>query len=268
MQVYLEGPNYQNPMIFSNENAIHSLRFFNKTKAASFLKQISSGIPFNWFSHQILERLVLGVWCLVPQASPSEKLGNCKFPNSSLVMHSCSRLTADTLHGVGEGKIIGPDTRLVTLPMGYPIGSMYGIYTYIWLIFMVNVGEYTIHGSYGYGWNIPEKRIVRFFRNWETFKIPYPNDQTINPRNWRKVGVLDGIGTNSFVFWRWFFWNLKETIRQLCLGGKRLSTPPQLFFDSWFDDLLGRSKTTRKSQDVFKSKWWVVICCLPSLKLT
>ena len=30
-----------------------------------------------------------------------------------------------------------------------PIGSMFGIYTYIWLIFMVNVGEYTIHGSYG-----------------------------------------------------------------------------------------------------------------------
>ena len=30
-----------------------------------------------------------------------------------------------------------------------PIGSMYGIFTYIWLIFMVNVGKYTIHGSYG-----------------------------------------------------------------------------------------------------------------------
>ena len=26
---------------------------------------------------------------------------------------------------------------------------MYGIFTYIWLIFMVNVGEYTIHGSLG-----------------------------------------------------------------------------------------------------------------------
>ena len=26
---------------------------------------------------------------------------------------------------------------------------MYGIFTYIWLIFMVNVGIYTIHGSYG-----------------------------------------------------------------------------------------------------------------------
>ncbi len=31
-----------------------------------------------------------------------------------------------------------------------PIGSMYGIFTYIWLIFMVNVGKYTIHGSYSY----------------------------------------------------------------------------------------------------------------------
>ena len=30
-----------------------------------------------------------------------------------------------------------------------PSGSMYGIFTYIWLIFMVNVGIYTIHGSYG-----------------------------------------------------------------------------------------------------------------------
>ena len=26
---------------------------------------------------------------------------------------------------------------------------MYGIFPYIWLIFKVNVGKYTIHGSYG-----------------------------------------------------------------------------------------------------------------------
>ena len=30
-----------------------------------------------------------------------------------------------------------------------PIGSMYDIFPCIWLIFMVNVGKYTIHGSYG-----------------------------------------------------------------------------------------------------------------------
>ena len=29
------------------------------------------------------------------------------------------------------------------------VGSMYSIFTYMWLIFMVNVGKYTIHGSYG-----------------------------------------------------------------------------------------------------------------------
>ena len=30
-----------------------------------------------------------------------------------------------------------------------PKESMYGIFMYIWLIFMVNVGIHTIHGSYG-----------------------------------------------------------------------------------------------------------------------
>ena len=30
-----------------------------------------------------------------------------------------------------------------------PIGSMYGIFTYIYHRFMPNVGKYTIHGSYG-----------------------------------------------------------------------------------------------------------------------
>ena len=33
----------------------------------------------------------------------------------------------------------------------HTIPSMYGIFTYIWLIFMVNVGKYTIHGWYGVG---------------------------------------------------------------------------------------------------------------------
>ena len=30
-----------------------------------------------------------------------------------------------------------------------PIASMYGIFTYLWWIFMVNVGKYTIHGLFG-----------------------------------------------------------------------------------------------------------------------
>ena len=30
-----------------------------------------------------------------------------------------------------------------------PRCSMYGIFTYIWVIFGVNVGKYSIHGAYG-----------------------------------------------------------------------------------------------------------------------
>ena len=38
---------------------------------------------------------------------------------------------------------------VLCLLFSVPIGSMYGIFTYIWLIFMVNVDIYTIHGWYG-----------------------------------------------------------------------------------------------------------------------
>jgi len=36
-----------------------------------------------------------------------------------------------------------------TCLLNQPMASMYSIFTYIWLIFMVNVGKYTIHGWYG-----------------------------------------------------------------------------------------------------------------------
>ena len=32
-----------------------------------------------------------------------------------------------------------------------PICSMYGIFTYIWVISRANVGKYSIHGAYGNG---------------------------------------------------------------------------------------------------------------------
>ena len=43
-------------------------------------------------------------------------------------------------------------TKIVDRLIGFlPIQSMYGIFAYIWLMFMVNVGKYTIHGCYGLG---------------------------------------------------------------------------------------------------------------------
>ena len=35
--------------------------------------------------------------------------------------------------------------NFVSFKIQKPIGSMYGIYTYIWLSVMVNVGKYTSH---------------------------------------------------------------------------------------------------------------------------
>ena len=44
-----------------------------------------------------------------------------------------------------------------------PIGSMYGMFTYMWLIFMVNgkcIGTHSIHGSYGKEWCEMELLII------------------------------------------------------------------------------------------------------------
>ena len=45
-------------------------------------------------------------------------------------------------HQGDHGDASGGGNRLNQLP----IGSMYGIFTYIWLKFKINVGKYTIHG--------------------------------------------------------------------------------------------------------------------------
>ena len=59
-----------------------------------------------------------------------------------------------------------------------PIGSMYGVFTYIWLIFMVNVGKYSIHGSYG----ISIQKQEADFIQWSFFSF----------LTGRLVGTLDG----------------------------------------------------------------------------
>ena len=41
---------------------------------------------------------------------------------------------------------------LATLWPPFPICSMYGIFTYIWVISRANVGKYSIHGAYGFIW--------------------------------------------------------------------------------------------------------------------
>ena len=63
----------------------------------------------------------------------------------------------------------------------FPIASMYGIFTYIYLIFMVNVGKYTIHGSSGF-WhpgNFPDL----------VFYAPQRHTKNPNPIRWDSYGL-------------------------------------------------------------------------------
>ena len=46
-------------------------------------------------------------------------------------------------------KTAGASTFSKEKSLPLPIGSMYGIFTHIWLIFLVKGGKYTTHGSYG-----------------------------------------------------------------------------------------------------------------------
>ena len=58
-----------------------------------------------------------------------------------------------------------------------PIASMYGIFTYIWLIFMVDVGKYTIHGCYGLYYTTPnnallQRKSLKIIRHFALFDAP------------------------------------------------------------------------------------------------
>ena len=50
-----------------------------------------------------------------------------------------------------------------------PIGSMYGIFANSWLKIMVNVGKYTIHGSYGHDIHGRYPRWIHPLGHWKTF---------------------------------------------------------------------------------------------------
>ena len=82
------------------------------------------------------------------------------------------------------------------------------IFTYIWLISMVNVGKYTIHGSYGadLGWNTDRTR-VGHVQSW-----PHPRPlgayiTAVSHRIW---------GTALFLIARKSIWEVKRCSRYIC----------------------------------------------------
>ena len=78
--------------------------------------------------------------------------------------------------------ILEPSSPLVDLhlPHSFPILSMYGIFTYMWFIFRVDVSKYTMHGCFGFNKETNTQRSFRTFHVW--YELPYfvPKNLTSN----------------------------------------------------------------------------------------
>ena len=70
---------------------------------------------------------------------------------------------------------------LVWEPMDltYPIGSVHGIFTYIWLMFMVKVGQYAIHGLVGIWFKEVEFSLTKPQVFLRVFVVPGPEREWI-----------------------------------------------------------------------------------------
>ena len=76
----------------------------------------------------------------------------------------------------------------------YPIGSMYGIFTYIYHN-QPNVGKYTIHGSLGYYFMLWLLAVERWKTLGENSQVLWsrPGRLTKGGKVWRKVATMAGI---------------------------------------------------------------------------
>ena len=75
---------------------------------------------------------------------------------------------------------------------------MYGIFTYIWVIFRENVGKYTIHGAYGYCW------INCSSQNNTWLHMGINHVKTVPKNGWRTLlwrGYL--FGERTLLSWGW-----------------------------------------------------------------
>ena len=102
--------------------------------------------------------------------------------------------------------------------MHYPIGCRYGIFTCIWLIFKVNVGKYTIHGSYFFCGKLIKIALATFAsRTWS------PDGSNLTTPCWRQVDGKDFGITSSFRYHPPFPWYFKVSYIT-CLKQEKFET--------------------------------------------
>ena len=112
---------------------------------------------------------------------------------------------------------------------------MYGIFTYIWLIFMVHVGKYTIHGSYGIestnhqGLHYIDTRLISYTLGESTLLSSLPGCWFQVSTHLKKIGAPSNWRTSPQG-------SIGEQIKHM--------KPPPVTYRSWF---LTLPKTNSKS---------------------
>ena len=103
-----------------------------------------------------------------------------------------------------------------SISMIHRIHGTNGIFTYIWLIFMVNVGKYTIHGSFGYDKSSPEKYFDIIFGD---FFADFHNARMVSTRmSWHVIfGMYEALHP----------WSGISRLHEHVISSRLVSQPPQ-----------------------------------------
>ncbi len=87
----------------------------------------------------------------------------------------------------------------------YPIGSMYGIFTYVWLIFMVNVGKNTVQDPMG----TTHDQIYSCFGSLHTYPFHYPYHKLLPcssiSKKKRTGDVFQSCSGRTRIGWTWLW---------------------------------------------------------------
>ena len=121
---------------------------------------------------------------------------------------------------------------MLSLHQHKPIPSMYGIFPYSWLIFVLNVGNYTIHGSHP---PLAHWRYTRnYFEQWSAL--------TISPSTSTRKTLAVPVRTS-----RWTTLMCKR-----CRPGVILSAPPGKLESSFHWLYISKTHGTQKKSHLYK----------------
>ena len=110
-------------------------------------------IPNDWMVHHLHVSLKIknSPWFPTFLYNFPSTLGKTRLPAKRTSLPSWGLVTFECCdQGTAAGRYLYVlENSNIISHIALPIPSMYGIFTYIWLIFKVNVGKYTIHRWYG-----------------------------------------------------------------------------------------------------------------------